>query len=176
MLRHLLLGLAWALRCVPLLACNVGFNGLAPPDSSLQGDAGSDSSAGDDDAASSDDGSEAAPPCDPTTCNGACCGSTCVTDNCASCFAGGIFCPSSAGAGGTCGTGCASCAISDGPTVACYSCEDSGLTAQCAGAASDCPGDLGAGACPCPGGTAEECPGPLQVCVLVEGTYVCLSR
>jgi hypothetical protein len=181
MRRHLLLGLAWAPACVPVLGCGIGLNGLAGPDASIwgQGDAASDAGEGGDDAVltdTGDDASEAAPQCDPTACNGACCGDACVATGCAACAVGGLLCASSTGVGGTCVTSCSSCPISDGPTVTCYSCDDSGLSARCAGAASDCPGDLPAGACPCPSGTPEQCPGPLQMCALVGSAYVCLTQ
>ncbi|HEY1695766.1 MAG TPA: hypothetical protein VGG39_26545 [Polyangiaceae bacterium] len=122
------------------------------------------------------DGSdEPASACSPATCpQGACCGSACVP-SCASCEVGGLFCPSPPGnPGGTCITSCAACATFAAP-VGCFACGAAGLEGRCAGASSDCPADLEAGACPCPGGTPEECPGPDQVCSTVDGASACLT-
>jgi hypothetical protein len=172
---HLLLGPASA----PLLGCGLALGGLESPDASLWGSGDASSESDDDGGASPESGTdviEGATPCDPLACSGACCGDACVTPDCAGCAAGGIYCASTAGGSGTCVASCSSCPVSDGPTVTCYSCGDAGLAARCAGSSSECPSDLASGACPCPSGTPEDCPGAQQVCAQVAGTFVCLTN
>ncbi len=155
-------------------ACRLAEGGLGGA-----GDAGRPDDAAETDAVASDagdDGSEGGEGgCTPESCAGACCGDTCMSQTCAECSVGGHFCPSSSPLpGGNCVSDCASCTTFSGAAT-CYVCGDAGLSASCAASSAACPGDLAAGACPCPSGTAEECPGPEQTCSMVDGAFVCLS-
>jgi hypothetical protein len=153
--------------------CSLGKEGLGPNPSDAAAadvaDAKGVADASGDDVSPPDGGGD-----DATT---ACVLDQCVGACCAGCATGGIFCPSAGGPGGTCVASCAACAASGGPTSAtCYTCTAAvTLFARCESSPSACPADLDAGACPCPTGTPEQCPGPRQSCVVVDGQYVCLS-
>lgn len=100
---------------------------------------------------------------------------SCQGDCCSGCSTGGIFCPTTLGAGGTCVASCAQCqATGGGDSSTCYTC-GAVLVARCESTPAVCPGDLDAGACPCNAGNPEMCPGPEQTCQLVDGQYVCIS-
>jgi hypothetical protein len=170
----------WLAIPVFVAACGLSNGGLGAvveagaPDSSATGpDGGADAESIAEDGGGSDGG------CTPATCpNGACCGEECVPPSCAGCSVGGHFCPSPSGEpGGVCLAACGACATFGATASSCYTCGDAGLAgARCAAAPTDCAPDLEAGACACASGTAEECPGPLQVCSMVNGAFVCLSQ
>jgi hypothetical protein len=174
---------ALAAACLSsLVACQLSQGGLGggwdagPLDAT--GETGGDTDAttpGDAATIDGGDGASTEGGCTPQTCGGACCGDTCLPRSCAGCATGGLFCPSpGVTSGGTCVASCGSC-TTFGDAASCYACADAGLTASCAASSTTCPADLDAGACVCPSGTAEECPGPDQVCSTVGGALVCLS-
>lgn len=184
--------LSFLMSAAAVCGCGVGTNGLGPPAPDASADAETMDAATDTNPLGADAGpdapldapsdtqSEAAPPnpCNASTCGGACCGTQCVPRTCAGCALGGVFCPyaENGTSNGTCVADCSSCNLGSSSSIACFTCYSTGLLAQCASSANDCPAAADAGACPCPSGSAEQCPGSDQTCSMVDGEYVCLSQ
>jgi hypothetical protein len=158
-------------------SCSISSLGAGPPADAAADDATDGS--GDD---AQDAGVESARPsaCNASNCGGACCGDKCIARSCAGCNTGTTFCPFSFGpqqSNGRCVASCSDCQQPglNAPTT-CYACAPVVPPVMCAPSPDHCPASLDAGACSCASGDAGECPGSMQVCMLVGGQYVCLSR
>jgi hypothetical protein len=195
MRRHtfaVVIGLSGLLGGFWVTACSVDTNGAAPEPSeaSIDGSVVADSTAPPDAMTPESDVvgtepkeaepdvetsvTEAGPQaeCNASNCNGACCGTHCVSKTCAGCNLGTLFCPFSTtvvNSNGTCVSSCASCnTLGVNAGVACFSCASGPATGTCAATAAQCPAGLNTGACPCTSTDAGSCPGTTQVCVVPQ--------